>query len=391
MSRLSDMPDQIISKIISLVAPDCIESFTSTCKRIYELAVEKLDRHRAMKQKHAVYQYKNPIDFYPCCRPSQLLEKVLQEPQTAMYVQELSFNNWWSTQEYLGTTYPEGSHRPYTQRLIPRLNEIVSQLVPQDEVSTWLKYIETGSEDPIISLLLLLLPNLSTLKFKYLGEGQECLHDTLCRIRKMKGPGVPLSRLRHVQIPHSWELGGLKLFELFLRLPSIRSIHATGMFTRDVNAHSDTNLAPRTSDLEDLTLTTCWIGPKILSSHLEAFKALRSFTYDSGAKILDMIPPLEFDSFWIRSGLLTFAISTLESLTPLSHNRKRDFMGSIRGFTAMRNLHTETQLLLRESDMYHDETSLARALPPNLETLKLECSGVKDETQMAELIRHWLV
>ena len=302
----------------------------------------------------------------------------------ALYVQELSINIWWSTQEH--QELQQGSNRPYSQASIPRLNETVSQLVAQDDVSTWLRYIHAGSEDPIISMLILLLPNLSTLKFEYLGDGQECLCSTLSRITKMKGPDVPLSRLRHVQIPHSWELGDFKLFDLFLSLPSVRSIHGTGMFAPDNVACLNTKLAPRTSNLEDLTLTTCWVDPQVLFTYLEAFKALRSFTYDAGEKILDMISPPVFDPFWTRSGLYAFARSTLESLTLLSHDKERNFMGSIRDFEAVRNLHTETQLLLRKSDMYHDETSLARALPAKLETLKLECSGLDDETQIAKLI-----
>ena len=280
----------------------------------------------------------------------------------------------------------QGSNRPHGQATIPRLNETVSELVPEDQVSTWLRYIQTGSEDPIISLLILLLPNLSTLKFEYLSDGQECLYSTLRRITRMKGPDVPLSRLRHVQIPHSWELGDLKLFEAFLILPSITSIRGTGMFAQNNDAYLDTELAPQTSNVEDLTLTTCWVDPKVLFTYLEAFKALRSFTYDAGAKFLDMIPPPVFDLFWIRSELFTFAKSTLESLILLSHDRERNFMGSLRGFDVLRSLHTETQLLLGESDMFHDEMSLARALPPKLETMKLECSRVEDEMQIATLI-----
>ena len=146
------------------------------------------------------------------------------------------------------------------------------------------------------------------------------------------------------------------------------------------------NCHPQTSNLEDLTLTTCWVGSKTLFTYLETFKALRAFTYDAGAEILDTTPPPAYDSFWIRSGLFAFARSTLESLTLLSHDRARDFMGSLCGFGALHGLHTETQLLLREADMSYDETSLARALPPKLETLELECSRLEEGKQIGKSI-----
>ena len=384
MARLSDLHRELTLMIISHLLPDDLENFTSTCRKIYKLAGEDLERHRALKRKHAVYRFYDPYRSSPRRKISHLLGKILQEPHTAVYVRELSINNWWGTQRFQGAQ--QGSNGPYDQASVPRLNETVSQLAPQDEVSTWLRYIQTGSEDPIISMFILLLPNLSTLKFEYLSDGQECLYGTLYRITRMKGPEVPLSRLRHVQIPHSWELGGFKLFDLFLSLPSVRVIHDTGMFAPNNDACLDNKLKSRTSNLEDLALTTCWVGPKILFTYLEAFKTLRSFTYDAGAKIPDMIPPPKIDSFWIRSGLYAFRRSTLESLTVLSHDRDRDFMGSIRGFEAVRSLHIETQLLLRESDMFHDETSLARALPSKLETLKFKCSGLGDEPRIAKLI-----
>lgn len=93
-------------------------------------------------------------------------------------------------------------------------------------------------------MLILLLPNLSTLKFDYLGDGQECLCSTLSRITEIKDPDAPLSHLRHVQIPHSWQLGCFKLFDSFLSLPSVRAIHGTGMFARDNDACLDIKLPP---------------------------------------------------------------------------------------------------------------------------------------------------
>ena len=93
-----------------------------------------------------------------------------------------------------------------------------------------------------------------------------------------------------------------------------------------------------------------------------------------------------FDPFWVRKVLSFRAISTLESLTLLSHDKNRHWMGNIHCFQILPNLHTEMPLLLKEEDHYRKYRSLVEALPPNLETLKLECSGLGDELMIAKLI-----
>ena len=390
------MPNEITLMIIRLVLPDDIESFTSTCTQIYNVATEDLERHRTLKRKHRVYGYEDPSRYrdprlysapYPLsnrCSLAQLLDEILQEPRIAFYVHEVSIHGWrrkWSAQEHLEIMRPENRHLPYSEGTISRLRKAVSDLVPQDEVSSWMRCIRSGCEDPIISLLLLLLPNLSTLKLNHLGEELEYLCDTLYHISNMKSPAAPLSRLRHVQVPRY-----LELVDIFAAIPSVRSIHGFNIHEFITDTDWDTDLAPRTSKLEDLTFATCIINPKRFCEFLETFEALRSFTYHSDIEKIRNDQRMEFDPFWIRSGLSACARSTLQSLTLLSHDKKSNFMGDIRCFRAVRHLHTETQLLLRQASMHHDETSLAKTLPPKLEILKLECSGLGDEIGIARLI-----
>lgn len=361
MARLSDLPNEIILAIIPLILPNDIESFASTCKKIYNLAAEELERHRALKRKYALYRFcdrSGSSQFFPW----QLLDMVLRKPRTAFYVQEMSIKSveWWTGN--LNMLQPKDA--------VSRRRKAISKLVPEDEVPMWLSSIESGSLDPNISLLLLLLPNLSTVRFEYSFVGdQACLHGTLSRIAEMKCPGAPLSRLRHVQIRNPKDNTGLDLVGLFAALPSVRSIHGWGIKAFNFDANSDTDTAPRTSNLEDLVLAECSINPKRLYLFLETFKALRSFAYSDDPLLRDYSydTTAEFDPFWIRSGLYAFARPSLDSLTILSQDAELKFMGDIRSFEAIRTLRLETQLLLRESHYCHDETSLAKALPPNLE------------------------
>ena len=384
MARFTDIPNEITLMIIPLIHPDDIESFTSTCWSIYVLAAEDLERHRALKRKHAVYQWSGSHRSFSHCSPSRLLNDVLQEPLTAFYVRKISILNTRRTWSLLGNR--ETECLPYSERSISRLSELISELVPEGSFPSWLDFIRSGSEIPTLSLLLLLLPNLSTLKLQCLGENEECLYRTLRHITNMKGAGTPLSRLRHVKIPHSLKYDGLKLVKLFAALPSIKSIHGLGIRADDPELHWEVEQAPRTSNLEDLTLTSCRLSSKRLFDLLEGFRVLRSFTYDSDRTSFRLFREAKLEPFWIRSAVFAFTRSTLESFTFLSHDSERRFMGDIRGFEAIRHLHTETQLLLHESKVHRNGLSLARALPRKLQTLKLVCSGPGDEVDIARWI-----
>lgn len=380
MARLSDLPNEITLIIISLLLPGDLESFTSTCGKIYTLAAEDLQRHRSLKRKHAVHRFCHPHSSSPHGSLSQLLDEVLQEPRTALYVKELTIHDCFMPlnprKRYL--------HLNYSNDTKLRLEEAVAKLAPRDRVPEWLEYIHLGREDPIASMLLLLLPNLSALDLRYPGHNQDCFHDTLRQIVRMNRSGAPLARLRRVQIHDIHGTDGLYLMGCFAALPSMRFIHGVQTGS-NLDFWRDALLVPRSSNVEVLSLARCLTDPKHLFDFLESFKSLRIFTFDADVSELQT-RGRDVDPFWIRSGLSAFARSSLESLTILSHNQRRRFMGDIRCFEAVRKLHTETQLLLKDWDLFFDKTSLVRTLPPKIENLKLECSGSGDEWEIAELI-----
>ncbi len=269
MAWLTDLPNEIALMIIPLVLPDDIESFTSTCRNIYNLAAQNLESHRALKRQYTVYRNRHR-DYTPRCNVLQLLDDIFQEPRTAFYVRKLWIYTWvsrWATNQGPETPSLEGAHIPYNEGTMSRIREVVFRHVPHEEISKWMRYIESGNEDPVVALLLLLLPNLSTLKIVYEVNDQECSHGTLCRIAKMKGPHAPLSRLRHVHIWHRFdsETIELKIIGLFAALPSVRSIHAQDAYALNPEVDPDTELPLFTgSRLQDLTLTSCLIDSERL-------------------------------------------------------------------------------------------------------------------------------
>ena len=391
MAQLSDMPNEITTMIISLLLPDDIDSFTLTCKKNYDVATTNLQYHWDLKRKYATYRCDTAPE--PPFSPVQLLEKILQEPRTASYVREISISGWYScwtgswfsgwAGSPLDLELSQGrSHQPCNEGMTSGLKDAVTKLAPStSEASKWLERLRLGDEGPIVSMLLLLLPNLSALKVESPDLDRVWIEDTLYHIATAKGPGAPLSRLRHARMP------GVKLLGLVAALPSIRSLHGSGIKV----AHTETwpdDMLSSTSNVRDLTFSECAINAKRLFVILGAFKSLRSYTYDSDPSYdkYGNDAEVKFDPYWMICALSAYARSTLESLTLLSHDSDRQYMGDIRGFEALRHLHTESQMLTSSVENRRNLKCLVRALPPKLETLKLECSGTGDEIGIAKSI-----
>ena len=373
MAQLSDLPNEIVLLILPFVLPDYLESFSGACRKHYSLAAKELQRHRALKREHTLYKFP-PLPFRG---PTRLLERILQEPRIALYVREITLSGWSSER---GTDTEFAFLIPYSEEISLRLEQAVFEFVPKEKSRGWMTGISHGNEDPIVSLLLLLLPKLAKLRLEGLGSERAKFRYTLDRIARVKSPNAPLSLLRHVDLLCAWDMLGARILRHFTALPSIRSIHVERIGTHISFSHlSITKSAPPASKLEELTLLNCRISFKSLEYILTGLNTLRSFTFVATRH-------LDFDSTWFRDLLFAVAGTTLESLTLLSHNEKRNIIGDLRLFKSLHNLHTQTQLLLDYFSIDLDEASLAKALPPNLQTLTLECSGQGDEFIIAKYI-----
>ena len=373
MAQLSDLPNEIILLILPLVLPDYIENFSGACTKHYSLAAAELKKHRALKREHTVYEFPN----FRLRGVSRLLDKVLREPRIAFYVREITLSGWgpkWDSD-------PDSDvFSPWSVGFPMRLDEALSPVVPEEDIRWgWKCEIPLGSEDHVLSLLFFLLPNLSKLRLEGFGSERAKLHDTLDRIARTESPNPPLSSLRHVDLLCAWDVRGARMLRLFTALPSIRSIHVERLGNHvSYSDLSITELAPQSSKLEELTLLNCQISFESLEYILTGLNALRSFTFVA-TKYLD------FHSTWFRDALFAVA-PKLESLTLLTRDEKRNVIADLRIFKSLRNLHTETQLLLDYFLIHLDEASLAKALPPNLQTLTLECSGQGDRFAIAKYL-----
>ena len=406
MARFTDLPNEIIEMIVELAEPDDIDSQTSTCRKIYYGGNKIVKRHRELKRIHGVYHFSgsgelrprtglsefpdgvfhfsDPENLGPRLGLSQFLVEIIREPRLAFYVKVLSIVG---PMRQLRKESYHGSE-DYSEDFMSCLREAALEFKQKKWTGfNWDKYTDICDETTLLVMLLLLLPNIETLKLDDFGiYANSRFHGILRYGATRQSGGAPFPRLRHVQASHIGLLG------LLAAQPSVRSAHGLGIRAR-VSEGYERNLPPPCSNVRDMIFTDCLIKPKRLFNSLLSFRGLRSFTYISHygpeEPKMDyddwtMEPLKDFDFSWIRSVLLAHSKTTLESLTLLSYKKEHHYIEEIQSFESLRTLHTETQLLF--SDSRRGAASLVTALPPKLETLKLECSGQTDEIGIARPI-----
>ena len=202
MAQFKDLPIEVIIMIIECVLPGDIVNFSATSNNIQRLSEPCLQKHYEMKRRYKIYsctQTSSPV--------SNLLYDIISQPSAALYVECLTIKTWYDCWD---DDKPEPSHTGYPQEKMMSLKKAVADCVPSSyEVSRMTAAIERGSEDPLIAILLLQVPNVTTLKIKGFGDSSQYLFYTLPRMLEM--PGAPhLSNLITLEInghnsePDTW-------------------------------------------------------------------------------------------------------------------------------------------------------------------------------------------
>ena len=98
----------------------------------------------------------------------------------------------------------------------------------ENEVIGWIKSIDEGDEDPLIALLLLLLPNITTLHYQSFLSTQPCIDKALELMTEYKPPDS-LTKLRNVRFkgvddvdPYQ-EYSDFEVIRDSASIPSVRS------------------------------------------------------------------------------------------------------------------------------------------------------------------------
>lgn len=379
MVRFSQLPNEMISEVWGhIVEPIDVENFALVSKHIYALGKSFVEEHNQLKREYSF------VETGPGTRasaPAFLLKDVLLRPRVALYVTHLSIGRcqrvWQDPDGHddddrvsYSKEWPRTSHAPYpdgdTALFIEAFRRV--SFVPQKTVSKWIKWFKRGDEDPILSLLLLLLPKITTLTRKSRTEREPELYETIYHIGKAEERTF-LTRLRTVILHFELSVNDEDLSQwmwlrAFTNLSPLKSIHLKhfGFDEEDLELVASEYFIPGSSNVTEMTFVESEVGAKTMFQLLESIRGLKRFVY---------VNPLEregftqFEPFWMRVALLAHAQHSLESLKIL-YPWSRELLGNFRDFTALRELETSIHLICWTS--YDTVVDL---LPASIEKLHL--------------------
>lgn len=373
MTGFDDLPNEIILELWhNILEPDDIASFAQVSSRIFALATPFLKEYHLLKSKYSKFENDNSCDgsMY-----AHLLKDVLLNPHIAFYVKELYLCDWrtcWEDPSFMfhfdldpehwdaGESYVW--HLPYPEEDMELFRNGIRQaeFILPSEVDPWIQLLESGHEDPIIVLLLNLLPNLRILSLED-HPGQTLLLTTIRRIAETSSL-TPFSKVKsfHVSDMISDQHEGVSLVKPFILLPAIEKMSCEQLDNRH-QGHGIPycSIAPRSSNVTELIFDLCGDMANRICVLLEGMKSLKKFTY--------VVVGETVDAFWIRSALLSHCRHSLEYLKLGFNYGESNYMGSLRLFEKLEILDVEHSLLV-DPDA-GDDHGIAELLPTSIDTV----------------------
>ena len=366
MADFSQLPNEMVSQIWGyILEPKDVESFALVSKHTYATGRSCVEEHNRLKREYSFVLFDS--EAMPSGQACWLRE-VLLRPRLALYVTHLFIGRYYDDDDG-DYEWPYDGPVPYPGNLMALFIDAIGKtsFVPLNQVSRWTTSIMAGYEDPILALLSLLLPNLTTITLMDEGYHGELFQETIQRIAEAEKM-MFLTRLVTVNIVFTSNKNCMDLdwLKKFAALPLVQSIHVSQMGTIEVEDFIDDTqyFKPGSYNITELTFTNSGLRPKFLFQFLESIKGLKRFSYVHPDEIF-----CRFEPFWIRVALLANAKHTLESLKILSHlTHEHELLGTLHEFTTLKELETNVRLLSH----WDDFDKLADLLPTSIETIDLD-------------------
>ena len=385
MATFSQLPDDMITEIWEyFMEPQDVESFALVSKRIYAIGAPFVDEHNKLKRNYSFS--KTAVDVGEWGFASMLLlKKILLCPRVALYVTHLSnYRNsagYWvppdddddDDDDDHGKLYQY--YIPYPDDDMGRFIEAIrrADLVPQNEVEDWIKAVKKGNDDPIVALLLLLLPNLCKMTL-VIHSGFCRLAKTLKRISEAKNSPF-LTRLTTVnlyfQLESDDDFMDWELLSTSATLPLLQFllVERIGIDFEDSIKYRQC-FRPGSSTEKELALARSRACPESMFHLFESFKGLKKFTYSNLNNSTEPVEP-----FWMGKASVTYARYSLESLKITSEWKdyaEPKTLGSFRDCTNLREMEITVDLFKGK----YSSRTLPDIFPISIEKIHLHYSRI---------------
>ena len=395
MDRLSNLPNELLHEVVKLAMPESIDSFAFTSRRVLAVAWPFIDKYWELRRRYKAFDnigkaafngrrldtrcIEDPIttNITPSKDLSTLLTEVLKDPSVAYFIREFRLHGWWESWQ---ATHPpfEYAHVSYTQEQLSLFRRALSVYVRPEKLGQWIQDVESGDEDPVLSLLLILLPNINSIKFEQCDDMDNRLMEVVKRIRTDCTADVTvLERLEKINLlyfdysvdhEHSSDL-----LAFLATIPSLKCLYSQHM-ELVCDYQSLRNLSPRSSNITDLAFKNCGLSPGEIGGLLQGIKALQKFTY-----IDSEYEPEELAPSWVPAPicklLLEHARQSLEVLDFRGEIGRKAHIDGLQDFESLKELTLSCSLFRRGASTVSE--SLMSRLPRCIQRMTLV--GIEEE------------
>lgn len=389
MARFQDLSNELVLGILEEVLPDDIESISLASKRIYQLAIPRLEEHRRLRKQYTkfknVVQNKDMHWHDPGGLLANLFCNIMTDARIGHYVKKIDLSLWnfsardgWQPDEVFEkqTTTSKSRLRQDSKTNMDIIEEAIraTEIIPTEEVDEWLHQIRLGNEDPLVALLFLHAAKLHTLRFvsPYSRSVPSYLLKTIQRVAGQGSTAKTYSlHFEKVKIwfAEGWENEGLDFVKAFMSLPSITSVKTESLFVDDRTYEANSAILPQPSNAMNLSFRSGFLPQQAFSELLRGVRNLKTFAYNFTHlwRDHDYTPP--FDCLNLMKSIEANASHTLENLKLSALNLETSQLAPIRGFSALREIEIQTSrcFAVEESNI----ANFINVLPVSIERLSL--------------------
>ena len=380
MATFSDIPYELLYEILWFTMPEDLENFAQISKRVQEVAKPLLKDHRALIRKYRYFEsWSNGGKA-----TALLLREIFTTPYIGHYVREANVD--FDRASFRPNIYTESEMERFSEMIVENmaleyhLKELavtavrslltVSGRCAPDLDVTAVRRLLTDSgrcESAAFAFLLPLLPNLEILWMKdtenlsklflthVLNKAPRAANPFLTKLAR-----VCLTKLALVYYdPNSASVERLRPYAA---LPSVRELSASDVMLWRFGDSYLPRLASGVTKLE-LRANDWKADANGFCSFLTDFPRLEVFK-------LSCVGSSTVEPSLIKETLLLNLKTSLRTLTILADNGCQAFMGSLRGFEVLTELHTNWPVLIKP------DRKLQETLPASLQQLKLDDSKI---------------
>lgn len=377
MASFNNLPNELVLEIIRLLFPEDLESFSSTCRLVHELAIKFLDEHRKLKKEYRNW-VTDPFESYRCL--FVLLREILENPRIALYVEGLKiqelYEGWESGAEAVSESKIEveldSGLTEASQKAVSRDDELAKfrkaiqecDYLSAEDVEDWWEVLKNGYDDVVLALLVTVLPNFKRLDIQFDPYFADRFLETIQRIStdsSTSNSSTPLSRLE-VTMEQCYAFIDFRYPWPFFALPWMRFVAGICI------DHSEMITLPeRCTNVIQMN----WVQPFDLTPE----KTKNLFGIFKALQVFRLLPELttNCDVVTIRDSLILYAKHTLTELSlyidDLDYEYEVD-IGDLRAFEVLRKVEISANSLLggRESS----RRTLAEVLPTSIEDVTIQ-------------------